>query len=176
MFEFTESIRIAAPPAKVWDYVADVERWWLASNPDHIRMDVGGDGAALGPGTEVTFEERVAGLRGRAEGTVTRWVPGNLIEWEGRARYHYLGLPLQVREGVSWQVEGSDGGSRLSARVWAEFPSGLLGRFFEWYAKSMLDVVDRDREHARRELEYLKFEIEAVHQLTGKGLDKDRPD
>jgi hypothetical protein len=43
-FEFTESIRIEAPPAAVGEHIADVERWWLASNPEHIRIDVRGAG------------------------------------------------------------------------------------------------------------------------------------
>jgi len=46
--------------------------------------------------------------------------------------------------------------------VWAEFPAGIIGRLLEWYAKSLLNIVDRDREHARRELEYLKAAIEGA--------------
>jgi hypothetical protein len=163
VFEFTEAIRIEAPAAAVWEYVADVERWWLASNPEHIRIDVPGSPSALGPGTEITFEERVAGIKGQAKGTITQWVPGILIEWEGEALYHYLGFPLRIREGVSWRVDGLEGETQLSAHVWAVFPSGLAGRIFEWYAKNLLSVVDKDRAHARRELEYLRSAIESRH-------------
>lgn len=96
MFEFAKLIHIEAPPGRAWQYVADVEGWWLASNLEQIRMSVSGEGVALGVGTEITFEKSVAGLEGQAEGRITRLVPGNLIEWEGRARYRYLGFPLQV--------------------------------------------------------------------------------
>jgi hypothetical protein len=161
VFEFTESVGIEARPEDVWEHIADVERWWLASNPEHIGINVGGDESATGLGTEVIFEERVAGIRGQAKGAITQWVPGTLAEWEGQAVYHYLGFPLRVREGVSWRVDHADGETRLSAHVWAEFPSGLTGRFFEWYAKAVLNVIERDREHARRELEYLKSAIES---------------
>jgi hypothetical protein len=166
MFEFTEAIRIEAPVASVWEYVADVEGWWLASNPEHIRINVPGPKSAIGPGTEITFEEHVAGMKGQAKGTITHWIPGTLIEWEGEARYHYLGFPLRIREGVSWRVDSLEEETQLSAHVWAVFPSGLAGRIFEWYAKTLLNVVDRDREHARRELEYLKSAIESVHQSS----------
>lgn len=164
MFEFVESVRIEAPPADDWVYIADVERWWLASNPEHIRLEVRSPDSAIGLGTEIAFEERVAGIKGQAKGTITQWVPGTQVTWESKAIYQYLGFPLRVREGVSWRVGSNDKGTQLSAHVWAEFSSSLVGRFFEWYAKAILKVVDRDREHARRELEYLKSAIESADQ------------
>jgi hypothetical protein len=120
--------------------------------PRHIGINAGGNHSATGIGTEVTFKERVAGIKGQARGTVTQRVPGTLAEWEGRALYLYLGFPLRVCQDVSWRVERADRETRLSARVWAEFAPALAERFFEWYAKAMLNVVERDREHARREL------------------------
>jgi hypothetical protein len=161
MFAFTEAIDIEASPEDVWLYIADVEGWWLASNPEHIRIEVAGPSSAIGPGTQITFEERVAGIKGQAKGTITHWVPGTLIEWEGEALYHNLGFPLRIREGVSWRVDSLGRETQLSADVWAVFPSGRAGRIFEWYAKNLLNVVDKDREHARRELEYLKSAIES---------------
>jgi len=52
----------------------------------------------------------------------------------------------------------------LSATVWAQFPSNLFGRFVEWCIVRLLNVIDRDREHARCELEYLKRIIETDDQ------------
>ncbi|MGD8866814.1 MAG: SRPBCC family protein [Gemmatimonadales bacterium] len=162
MFQFTESIMIAAPAAATWEVLADVETWWPLSNPEHIRMEIESAERPIGVGTTVAFEERVAGIKGRAEGVITQWIPNERASWEGTAEYRYLGLPFRVREGVSWQVENLGEESRLSARVWAEFPATLFGRILEWYARSLLKVVDRDRAHARRELEYLKGEIERI--------------
>ena len=169
MFEFAETVDIGAPLEEVWDYLADVDQWWLASNPEHIKIAMGGSGSDIVPGTKVSFEERIAGVRGRAEGTITKVVPENVIEWQGDAVYRYFGLSFRVREGVSWQVGDGDPGAKLSAHVWAEFSASFAGRLFEWYAKTLLNVVDRDREHARRELEYLRSAIESMHQPSNAG-------
>jgi len=169
VFEFTESIMIAAPATAAWELLADVERWWMPSNPEHIRMEVRSQGRPMGVGTKIAFEERVAGITGSAEGIITQLSPGEQATWEGTAVYRYFGLRLQVHEGVSWRVERHDQGSKLSAHVWAEFPATTIGRILEWYAKSVLNVVERDREHARRELEYLKGVIEGA----GTRVDED---
>jgi len=161
MFEFVESIAIEASPAAVWRFLVHVETWWLPSNPEHIRLEIRPRGLPLGVGTQVLFEERVAGVKGEAEGTITAWAEERAATWEGTATYRYLGLCIRVIEGVTWRVEPRAGATQLSARVWARFPSGLWGRLTEWYAKAALDVVRRDRRHARRELEYLKAVVEA---------------
>jgi hypothetical protein len=165
MFEFTESIHIEAPPADVWEHIANVEGWWLASNPEHIRIEISGPESAISLGSKIVFEERVAGIRGKAEGRVTGWDPGTEVTWEGIANYRYLGFTMPIREGVSWRVGSDDQGAQLSANVWAKFPQSLAGKLFEWYAKTILDVVQRDREHARRELEYLRSAIESPDQV-----------
>ena len=160
MFEFTESIRIEAPADQVWEQLADIERWWMLSNPEHSSIQVQSSDKPIGAGTEVVFEERVAGIPGRAEGRITRWIPGTEATWEGEAAYQYVGFCFHIREGVSWRVEGRGDTATLSARVWAHYPPGVLGRLLEWYTKTVLNVVERDREHARRELVYLKSVIE----------------
>ena len=160
MFEFTESIMIEAPSDTVWIYLANVEQWWPPSNQEHIRIEVRSENKPVDVGTEIVFEESVAGIKGRAEGRITRWISGSEATWEGIAVYRYMGISFQIREGVSWRVEAQGETSKLSARVWAEFPPGVFGRFLEWYTKTLLNVVERDREHARRELEYLKSSIE----------------
>lgn len=163
MFEFVESIQIKAPSTEVWRLLSDVERWWLPSNPEHIRLEVHPPKGPIALGTKLIFEERVAGIPGRAQGRITEWVEGSQVTWEGYATYRYLGIPIQVQEGVTWRLEPRDGLSQLSARVWAVFPSNLFGRIAEWYVTVVLNAVDRDREHARRELDYLKRAIEFPH-------------
>ena len=169
MFEFIESIMIEASPDKVWNYLEDVEKWWLASNPEHIHLEVLSPNSSIGLNTNIVFEERVAGINGQAQGTITQFDPGTQITWEGQTIYNHLGFSLEVHEGVSWLVESDEQGTQLSAHTWAEFPSSLGGRFFDWYAKAILDVVDKDREHARQELQYLKSAIE-----SGSQSDNDR--
>ncbi|HKR30645.1 MAG TPA: hypothetical protein VJT08_09210, partial [Terriglobales bacterium] len=53
------------------------------------------------------------------------------------------------------------GSSILSAHVWARFRTGAFGRFLECYSVHILHITERDRKHARCELEYLKRVIEA---------------
>jgi hypothetical protein len=160
MFEFTESVHIQAPPNEVWGLLENVERWWPPSNPEHIAIEVRSPDKSINVGTEVIFEERVAGVKAQAEGAITRFVPETEAAWEGTAAYRYFGFRFLVREGVSWQLAKDGEASVLSARVWARFSPNIFGRALEWYARSMLNVVERDRAHARCELEYLKRTIE----------------
>lgn len=160
MFEFTETISIEESPAKIWETLLDIEKWWPPSNPEHISIDVRSSERPLGVGTEITFEEKVAGIKAKAKGSIARWIPGREATWEGKATYRYCGISIHIREGVSWSIESHDRTSNLSASVWAMFPPTVFGRITEWYATTLLNVVDRDREHARCELEYLKRVIE----------------
>lgn len=162
MFQFTESIHIAASPNEIWATFVDIEKWWLPSNPEHISIEVRAGGNAIDVGTEVVFEERVAGIKGQAVGAITRWIPEHEARWEGKAVYQYCGIPFRIREGVSWLIKRDGKTSQLSAHVWADFPSTFFGRFVEWYTTKLLNVIDRDREHARCELKYLKHAIERV--------------
>lgn len=166
MFEFTEAVTIDASPDRVWRDLVDVERWWLPSNPEHIRLDVHAPEGGIGLGTEIEIEERVAGLEGQAKGRITGWEEGSAVAWEGEATYRYHGLPIPVREGVTWRVVPRDDETELSATVWADFPTRFLGRFMEWFARTVLRVVERDRAHARRELHYLKGQLDGSRRAA----------
>jgi hypothetical protein len=161
MFKFVESVKIEASPEDIWEYCTEIEQWWLPANPDHIQMQIHSDDALLGPKVKVSFVENVAGITGHAEGQITKWVPKSEVKWEGVCVYDYKRLRVTIREGITWRIHSSKAGTRLSARVWAKFPDTLVGQFFEWQAKHVLNVVDWYREHTRHELEYLKSEIEA---------------
>jgi hypothetical protein len=160
MFQFTESIIIASRPDEIWETLVDFEKWWPPSNPEHISIDVHYDGKPIDVGTEVNFEERIAGIKGKASGSITKWIPECEATWEGAALYSYYGIPIRVREGVSWSIESIGSVSTLSATIWAQFPVNLIGRLVEWYSVRFLNVIDRDKEHARCELEYLKSVFE----------------
>lgn len=160
MFEFTETISIDAQPGQVWQLLSDVERWWPPSNPDHIRIEVRSSDKSISVGTQVMFEERVAGVSARAEGAITRLIPEAEATWEGLAVYRYWIFRFKIHEGVSWRLAAAGTYSKLSAKVWARFPPGIFGRLLELYAWLVLTVVKKDREHARRELEYIKHAVE----------------
>lgn len=160
MFEFTEAVSIRATAENVWSRLSDLGSWWLESNPEHISLEIGSPDKRVAVGTEIAFKERVAGIKASASGTVISLMPGVAATWEGAAKYRHLGFDLTIHEGVTWRIEPNMSNSTLSAHVWARFPAGAFGRFVEWYSTCILHVIDLDRRHARRELEYLKHLIE----------------
>ncbi len=163
MFEFTESIGIDASPREIWGVLSDLERWWLPSNPEHISLQIRSAEHKVALGTPIAFRERVAGIEGQADGTVTSFTEGVEAGWEGRTEYRYMGLRFRMREGVSWRLDADGSRSNLSAHVWTHFPPGICGSILEWYAKTILKAVERDRDHARRELGYLKQHMELAN-------------
>ena len=161
MFAFTETVNIAAPAEQVWDTMHDLEAWWPASNPEHISLERL-DNRGITVGAQLRIRETIAGIPGEAVGVITRVTPGTEVSWQAdHARYRWFGLTLTVAEGVTWRVQ-SDGHRQcqLSAHVWARFPRSPLGHVHSWAFEHLLDGVDKDRRHARTELEYLKHAIE----------------
>jgi uncharacterized protein YndB with AHSA1/START domain len=157
MFDFTESVLIDAPHAEVWEVLSDVDRWWLASNPDHDSLEHLDTLAATQVGARLRIREKVGGIPGEADGTITSVEPGRAVTWEADATYRWFGLPLRVGEGVTWRVDPeADAATRVSARVWATFPKHLVGRIAAFAFVHLLNGIEKDREHARTELRYLK--------------------
>lgn len=163
MFEFTETIRIQAPPQTVWDVMRDIEGWWPASNPEHESLDRLDDRDVLDVGAQLRIRERIGGIPGEATGTITRVEPLTSVTWEApAARYRWFGVSVTIGEGVTWRIEARENiTTDLSAHVWATFPPGLRGRLLEGAFTHLLGGVGKDREHARIELRYLKSTIEA---------------
>ena len=146
----------------VWVFLTEIEEWWVPSNPEHGSLEVLSDHDSLQEGTRIRVEERIAGLPGVAEGEVTEVRPQERITWEApNTTYRYYGLTIHVDEGVSWKLDPTDGGTKLTAHVWATFPNTLLGMLVEWSFKHVLSGVEKDYAHAMKELEYIKTEIES---------------
>jgi len=162
VFEFTETIEIEAPPETVWEVVADIEGWWPPSNPEHESLERLDD-RGLEVGARIRIREKIAGVPGEAVGEITEVEPGARVTWEApAARYRLAGISVSIGEGVTWSLEPhGDDAARLSARVWATFPPGPRGRLLEWFFTRLLRGLEKDREHARVELRYLKRTIEA---------------
>lgn len=156
-FDFTETTRINASAATVWASLIDIETWWLPSNPDHDSIERLDDGHDITVGTRFRIRERIAGVPGTGIGSITHLDPGTSVTWEAHhMRYRLLAVPFTIREGVTWQVEpDGPGRCRISARVWAQFPTGPVGRLLWLVFTHLLNGVNKDRQHARTELEYL---------------------
>jgi uncharacterized protein YndB with AHSA1/START domain len=163
MFEFTESIYIARPPATVWNLLVDVKRWWPPSNPEHESIERLDDRDVVEVGARLRIREKVAGIPGVADGEITRVEPLSSITWEAaHARYRLFGITLTVGEGVTWSIEAvGTAGTNVSAHVWATFPPGLRSGLLEWIFNHLLRGIEKDQEHARIELRYLKRILES---------------
>ncbi len=166
MFDFTESVVVDAPPARVWRFLSDIDRWWLASNPEHQSLEHLDSLAPTQVGAKLRIREKIGGLPGVAMGTITEVIPGTTVTWRARAWYRWRGIPVRVGEGVTWRVDAEGAASRISARVWANFPRGLIGRLAEFVFVRIQDGVEKDREHTRTELRYLKERINHSDGLT----------
>lgn len=160
MFEFIETVVIAAPPPVVWVVLQELENWWPASNPEHESIERLDDGG-IRVGAVLRVREKIAGVPGEAVGTITRADPQAAVTWEApKARYRILGVPFTIGEGVTWSVQSEPAGAtRLSAHVWATFP-GPFGWLLQWMFTFLFRGVEKDREHARTELHYLKRIVE----------------
>lgn len=162
MFEFTESVAVAAPPEAAWAVMRDLEGWWPESNPEHESLERLDERDVLEVGAKLKIREKIAGVPGEAVGEITRVEPFSTVTWEAaQAHYRLLRLTLTVMEGVTWGIEPQGDGATVRAHVWARFPPGPLGRVLEWFFRRVLDGVEKDREHTRTELRYLKQLIES---------------
>lgn len=176
MFEFTESVLIQASPSAVWEVLRDVEAWWPASNPEHDSLERLNDREVTEVGARLRIRERIGGIPGEAVGQITRVDPLSAVTWEApRARYRWFGFSVTIGEGVTWSIEGRENDTtRLSAHVWATFPAGLRGRLLQAVFTHVVGGVEKDREHARVELRYLKATIEGTHTPdSGPGSGQD---
>lgn len=165
MLTIDAGVRIQAPPAKVWQFLIQVEEWWVPSNPDeHVSLQILSERGSLEEGTPIRINESVAGVPCEAMGYVSNLVDEEKVSWKSNeAVYRYAGLRMSVKEGVTWSLRATNEGTELYAHVWASFPDTRFGRLFEWYAKTILRVERRDREHAMKELTYIKQQVEANH-------------
>jgi len=121
--EHEESIRIAAPPAKVWAVYSDVERWpeWTPVMRKIERLENGP--LALGSTARIEAKGGPPSVW-----TVTEFTDGRSFTWESSAR----GVKL-----VAWHlIEADDGGSKvtLGARM-TGLMATLLGPFLRSLAK-----------------------------------------
>jgi hypothetical protein len=163
MFDFTEAILIDAPQEAVWQVLRNIDGWWLASNADHDSLEHLDMLPVTQVGVRIRIREKIGGIPGEAVGSITSVEPGSAVTWEAAATYRWLGISIGVDEGVTWRVQPKgDDKTLLNARVWASSPRRLLGRLAAITFVHLLKGEDKDREHARTELRYLKHIIESA--------------
>jgi hypothetical protein len=161
MIEVEASVEIQRPSQDVWDYVSQLDKWWLVSNPDeHIELSVIGQGK-IEKGTELVLKERIAGVRGEAIITISKYQPPILIEWKSlTAQYSLMGMGIEVSEGGTFKILPTENGCILSHKVWGEFGRGIVNSMTEWFFKSILKGEQKDYIHTHNELLYIKEKLE----------------
>ena len=116
MLLYRASVRIDAPPERVWEWLADWDRssQWIMGT---IVEVVGSQREGVGARTRAVT--RIAGIKLVDEMSVTRWEPPRLIE----VRHHRK--PVL---GDAWfEVVPVDGGSQVEWVEDLELPFGRLG-------------------------------------------------
>ena len=159
-YEIKPSIEIHTSVGKVWDFIIDIESWWVKSNSEHISLVINDAEKNIRIGTRITVREKIAGIPCKAIGEITKYEPNELVEW--RAIYYLLGMKwIKVYAGVRWKLRSiGDNTSSLMANVWADFPKGF-GYSLLWFLfKNMMNGIKKDYEHAMKELVYIKTTIE----------------
>jgi uncharacterized protein YndB with AHSA1/START domain len=127
--ELSTSIDVAAPPDRVWEVLADVERWpeWTES-VSSVRLLAGGP-LAVGSRVEVSQPRIPTGTY-----TVTALEPGSAFTWEQRqpgstVSAHHACVPLP------------DGGTRVElAVVMSGVLGGVVGRLYRRLTQRYLDL------------------------------------
>lgn len=117
--ETSTTVEIDAPPERVWDVLADVERWPEWSETVDAVVRLGGDG--LGVGSRVRIEQPKLPP---AEYVVTACEPGREFTWETRSP----GVRVTAWHRVTPR---GDGGSSVWLAVRQSGPVGaVMGRLF----------------------------------------------
>lgn len=162
MYKIHPSIVIWASIDDIWNYLVDIESWWIQSNPEHELLEILSNEDTLQEGTQIRIKERIAGIPGNATGEITEFSPNHYITWESRnATYQFYRFSITVEEGVTWILTPKQQATELTAHVWASFPETPSGRLTELIFKHILNGVEKDRQHAMQELEYIKQSVES---------------
>jgi uncharacterized protein YndB with AHSA1/START domain len=115
MARYEQSVDIAAPPARVWEIMADVERWpeWTASVQRLERLEPGP--LAVGASARIKQPGFMA-----ARWRVTSIEPGREFVWETKP---YPGATVAGRHRVEVQGEG---GARVTLSITSSGPLAPL--------------------------------------------------
>jgi hypothetical protein len=170
MIQASAAVTIDAPPRTVWSYLEEFETLWEESNPDHdgtwVVMD---PKKPLRDGLRFYQQEFVGPLKGTIRADLRDVVTGERFTWTGTCTYTLLPIPLTftVEEGGTMMLEGADGQTRLSHRVWARVPPTVLGKVAETVLALFGDIEREAYEHTLVELEYFKEVIENDSHQVG---------
>jgi hypothetical protein len=159
-YEIKPEVEIHASINNVWNFIINVENWWVKSNPDHKSLVFNNTVKDNVIGTKLTIREKIAGIPCKAVGEITKFETNCQVEW--KALYYLFSIRwIRVHAGVAWKLRYiSDDRCGLMAHVWARFPQ-TPGYYFLWVIfRKMMNGIEKDYVHAMKELNYIKNAIE----------------
>lgn len=147
MRELRDSIRVHAPPERVWTWLLGLAEHYTEWHPDHVSARwVRGDPAAVGSVLEVV--ERLAGRREELRFEMTGVDPPRQLE------YRILGPHSILLPTGGFEVAPDDEGSRFTAYICYRF-----GQLTEALFRRRVAAL---RAHMREEGQNLKRLIESA--------------
>lgn len=161
MLELRSQVTIRSSLRSVWEYMNEVEGWWVLSSSDHVSLEFSSTVHSLQKGMRAVLREQFGGIRGESRGMVTHVIPEKEVVWQSeRAVYSYLFCKVPLQQTVTWNMQESGGTVVLSMRVCLVFSDTLWGKVCEWYFVYVLRGKRLVAEHSFNELVYIKRAIE----------------
>jgi uncharacterized protein YndB with AHSA1/START domain len=124
-----KSIEIAAPPEKVWPFLAEpnkVLEWYIPLQKfEYTSEQRGGVGAPL------YFEEKVAGQLMKLNCEVTEWVENEKLAFKMTS-----GKGMKSYEEI-WTIKATPSGSKFTFTEQGELPYGTISKLIEPLAQCM---------------------------------------
>ena len=122
-----KSIDIAAPPEKVWPFLAEPEKvleWYLPLQ----RFEYIGEQQGR-QGTRLHFEEKVAGRIMKLNCEVTGWQENK------RVAFRMMSGNVMKSYQERWTLEATPSGTRFTFMEQGELPYGIVGKILGLFAQ-----------------------------------------
>src|SRR6267143_3005179 len=138
MVEVSRSLPVKAEPARVIDYVADVQNHPAFIPPLKSVANVAGDPKRLGTKWDWTFSMAGVQVSGKAE----------TVDYVAGKRFSFR--TSGVDSTFSYQVEPDAGGSKLTVKVSYDVPQSVLAKIAD--RAVVVRMNERDADQAARNL------------------------
>ncbi|MCW4054622.1 MAG: hypothetical protein NWE84_06865 [Candidatus Bathyarchaeota archaeon] len=153
------TIIIKSTPEAIWDYAYDPLNWTASNAEEHYGLKF--DSTDNRPHTGTTFQQKesVAGIKAELRGHLPFVERPKIAFWRGIAPCRILLFSVRIPEGGVLTLEKTEGSTRLSHKVWMDFPDTPIGKIALWYFRR-LNLEKAIYNHTFRELRFFKQQRE----------------
>jgi hypothetical protein len=141
VLRFTDRALISAPPSRVWEWFADLDRNYLAWHPEHLVWRTV-SGEPLHPGAVVYFDEWIGRFRLAGQLRITASQPGKAFHWQMKFPYTLVGV------GGSFAVTAVGPDCDLVADVQMGWNIPVLGPALDWLIGKVVPLPELRRHMA----------------------------